>query len=233
MGNVSQGAQEIFDLFPHEEISPEELLNGSKLDGKSKLYKVVFKESDMVETINTNNKFDLQDYYNNPVKYQSKFEQYLPNLTILMNCIYWDTPYPRLITLDYVKKVWATPGKQKLKVIGDISCDIDGAIQCTTKSTELGTPVYVYIPKDSSSVDGVVGEGPVIMAVDNLPCELAKEASKSFSKVLVGFVPSLVKTDYKVEFENLKLPVELLNGMVLFEGKLTKNFQYLEKYLNI
>lgn len=232
-GNVSQGAQEIFDILPHKESLPQELLSDQNLFDGSKhiLYKVVFKESDLVEPKNSEDKFELQDYYDKPDKYKSKFEQYLPQLTILMNCIYWDTPYPRLITLDYLKKVWTESDNQKLKVIGDISCDIDGAIQCTVKSTDPGNPVYVYNPLDSSVNDGVEGEGPVIMAVDNLPCELAEEASKSFSKVLVDFIPELIKADYSDSFENLKLPKALRRGMILYQGKLTSDYKYLMEYL--
>lgn len=232
-GNVSQGAQEIFDILPHKEISPQELLSDQNLFDGSKhiLYKVVFKESDLVEPKNSEDKFELQDYYDNPDKYKSKFEQYLPQLTILMNCIYWDTPYPRLITLDYLKKVWTESDNQKLKVIGDISCDIDGAIQGTVKSTDPGNPVYVYNPLDSSVNDGVDGIGIVIMAVDNLPCELAEEASKSFSKVLVDFIPELIKADYSDSFENLKLPKALRRGIILYQGKLTSDYKYLMEYL--
>jgi len=232
-GNVSQGAQEIFDIFPYKVISPQELLSKQDLFDESKhvLYKVVFKESDLVKPKNSEDKFELQDYYDNPDKYKSKFERYLPKLSILMNCIYWDTPYPRLITLDYLKRAWTESDNQKLKVIGDISCDIDGAIQCTVKSTEPGSPVYVYNPIDSSVNEGVEGIGPVIMAVDNLPCELAEEASKSFSKVLVNFIPQLVKADYDVAFKDLQLPNELRKGMILYRGELTSEYKYLDKYL--
>ncbi len=232
-GNVSQGAQEIFNIFSHKEISVQELLSNQELfeESKNVLYKVVFKENDLVEPKSSENKFELQDYYDNPDRYKSKFERYLPKLTVLMNCIYWDTQYPRLITKDYLKETWSKSGNQKLKVIGDISCDIDGAIQCTVKSTEPGNPVYVYNPLDASVVDGVDGIGPVIMAVDNLPCELAEEASNSFSKVLIDFIPDLVKADYNESFENLKLPSELRNGMILCKGELTLEYKYLEKYL--
>ncbi|MFC1581483.1 bifunctional lysine ketoglutarate reductase /saccharopine dehydrogenase family protein [Candidatus Neomarinimicrobiota bacterium] len=232
-GNVSQGAQEIFDILPHKEITPQELLTKKNLFDESKhiVYKIVFKEMNLVEPKKPTNKFELQDYYHNPEKYKSKFEQYLSKLTILMNCIYWDIPYPRLITLDYLKKAWIDFENQKLKVIGDISCDIDGAIQCTLKSTEPGNPVYVYNPLDASASDGVEGIGPVIMAVDNLPCELAEEASKSFSKVLVNFIPRLVKADYNVGLKDLKLPEELRRGMILYRGKITSEYKYLEKYL--
>ncbi|MEE8478543.1 MAG: hypothetical protein V3S42_00910, partial [Candidatus Neomarinimicrobiota bacterium] len=232
-GNVSQGAQEIFNILPYKEISPQELLSNQDLLNESKnvLYKVVFKESDLVEPKSKNDKFDLQDYYDEPDKYKSKFEKYIPKLTILMNCIYWDIPYPRLITLDYLKRVWTESGNKKLKVIGDISCDIDGAIQCTVKSTEPGNPVYVYNPIDSSVTDGTKGEGLTVMAVDNLPCELAEEASKSFSKILVDFIPDLINADYNVSIKVLKLPNALRKGMILYKGMLTSEYNYLEKYL--
>ncbi len=234
-GNVSQGAQEIFDIFPHIEISPQDLISNKIFhdDSKHALYKVVFKESDLVEPREAKNKFELQDYYDNPQRYKSKFEQYIPKLSILMNCIYWDTPYPRLITLDYIRQVYAESLNQKLKVIGDISCDIDGAIQCTTKSTEPGNPVYVYNPLNGIVTDGVYGAGPAIMAVDNLPCELAEEASKSFSKVLVNYISQLVQADYSVAIDDLKLPTELLSGLILHKGELTAEYKYLKKYLLI
>jgi len=232
-GNVSQGAQEIFDILPHKEISPQELISDKNLFNESKriLYKVVFKESDMVEPKNSTDKFELQDYYDNPGKYKSKFESYLPKLTMLINCIYWDTPYPKLITVDYLKRSWTESKNQKIKVIGDISCDIKGAIQCNVKCTMPGNPVYTYNPLDGTVIDGVEGGGPVIMAVDNLPCELAEEASKSFSKVLVNFIPQLASANYNVNFEDLKLPNELRRGMILYKGNLTDDYKYLEKYL--
>jgi len=231
-GNVSQGAQEIFDIFPYKEITPEELMSGDVLaEQPNILYKVVFKEKDLVERVDPNKEFELQEYYNNPERYRSKFEQYIPKLSVLMNCIFWDIKYPRLITLDYLKKVWQLPETPKLKIIGDVSCDIDGAIQCTTKSTDPGNPVYTYEPLVGKEQDGVVGNGPVIMAVDNLPCELAAEASQAFSRVLVDFIPQLLKADFNVEHKKLNLPQELLSALILHNGELTEDYKYLKKYL--
>lgn len=233
-GNVSQGAQEILDLFTYKELTPQELLDKNSFsDQNNVLYKVVFKEEDLVEPIDPNNSFELQDYYNNPEKYKSKFEQYIPKLTVLMNCIFWDTQYPRLVTLNYLKEAWLKSSDQKLKVLGDISCDIDGAIQCTTKSTVPGNPVYTYNPLNGIVEDGVEGLGPIIMAVDNLPCELAAEASKSFSKVLVNFIPKLVAANFDVPFKDLDLPQELLSGLILHKGSLTNDYKYLDKYLKL
>jgi len=89
-GNVSKGAQEVLDILPVEEISPKEIKTVYDNPSNKCIYKVVFKEEDMVEPISSNDSFELQDYYNHPEKYQSVFEKYIPDLTILMNCIYWD-----------------------------------------------------------------------------------------------------------------------------------------------
>lgn len=230
-GNVSQGAQEILDILPHKELTPEELMSGKALHNQSNiLYKVVFKERDLVERVDSSKEFELREYYNNPERYRSKFEQYIPKLSVLMNCIFWDVKYPRLVTLDYLKKAWQNE-KPKLKIIGDVSCDIDGAVQCTTKSTDPGNPVYTYEPLEEKSQDGVAGNGPVIMAVDNLPCELAAEASQAFSKVLVGFVPQLLEADFNADFKDLNLPQELLSALILHNGGLTEDYKYLKKYL--
>ena len=232
-GNVSQGAQEIFDLLPFEEIAPGELsaVNPASPAAQEGIFKVVFKEEDMVEPRDAEDSFELQDYYQNPQKYRSRFEEYLQHLTMLINCIYWDARYPRLVTLDYLRRVYSTPHPPPLRVIGDISCDIDGSVQCTVKGTDPGNPVYVYNPLAGTARDGWEGYGPVVMAVDNLPCELALEASCFFSEVLIAFIPDLLKADYDVPLEEIGLPGELRRAIILHKGELTPDYKYLGKYL--
>jgi len=232
-GNVSQGAQEIFNLLPHEEVSPQDIAKvaGSSSGVQHKLFKVVFKENDLVETVNSSAKFELQDYYDHPEKYKSQFENYLPYLTILMNCIYWEEQYPRLVTLDYLKRTWSDSDSPMLKVIGDITCDIGGSVECTFKATEPGTPVYVYNPLDGKSTDGYEGAGLVMMTVDNLPGELAKESSGFFSNVLLPFVPDLAKVDTSVPYEKLNLPPPLYRAIILHQGELTPDHKHLSKLL--
>ena len=102
-GNVSRGAQEIFDLLPHKILSAEalvEMIDNFSSDNLN-LVKVVFSEDDLVRP--RQGQFELQDYYAHPEKYESKFESYLPLLSILVNCIYWTEKYPRLVTKEYLK----------------------------------------------------------------------------------------------------------------------------------
>lgn len=224
-GNVSRGAQEIIDLLPVKEVEPEEIFRLPP--DPSTIYKVVFKEWHMVEPIK--GKFELLDYYKNPHKYRGIFENYISYLTILINAIYWEEKYPRLVTKEALKRIYIdTP---KLKVIGDISCDIEGAIEATVKCTEPGEPVFIYDVERDEPVHSFTGKGPLILAVDILPSELPREASIYFSHVLKGFIPHIASADYNVPFEKLNLPPELKRAVIVHKGELTPDYKYLEKFI--
>ena len=229
-GNVSKGAQEIISLLPVKEITPEQVASLKDRDySRNHVYRVVFKEEDIVEPLS--GEFELQDYYKHPEKYNSKFDKYIPHLTGLVNAIYWDNIYPRLVTKKYLKELHAGKTKNCLRVIGDISCDINGAIECTGKATEPDKPVFVYNPLTDKTTDGFKGEGVVVLAVDNLPCELPKESSEDFSSALKKFIPLIASADFSVNFEDCNLPPEIKNAVIVYHGKLTPNYGYLEKYL--
>lgn len=228
-GNVSKGAQEILDPLPIKEISPAELPALKKSASSHHIYKVVFKENDMVAPVSPNHPFDLQEYYRYPERYQGRFEEHLPYLTILVNCIYWEPRYPRLVTKDYIKASY-TPS-MKLQVIGDISIDINGSIEFTEKATSPDSPSFVYNPCTDSIKDGVDGPGIVVMAVDNLPCEVPRESSEAFSKTLLDFVPAIAKADYSKPFTKCLLPPEIKKAVILYHGELTENYRYIDKYL--
>jgi saccharopine dehydrogenase (NAD+, L-lysine-forming) len=127
--------------------------------------------------------------------------------------------------------MWQNSKNPKLKIIGDISCDIRGAVECTIKACDSSSPLYVYHPDTDSMTYGVEGCGPVIMAVDILPSEIPRESSEYFSNVLKQFVPALVNADYSASFENLNLPQELKRAVVLFHGKFTPEYEYIQKFI--
>lgn len=228
-GNVSKGVQEVLNILPIKNISPKEIINTVKEPTNNYIYKVVFKEKDMVKPINSSNKFNLQEYYHHPEKYQSIFEKFVPDLSVLMNCIYWDSRYPRLITKNLIKENYHQ--RWRLQIIGDISIDINGAIEFTEKATTPDNPVFIYNPYTDKIKDGYFGDGIIVMGVDNLPCELPLESSISFSKVLHSFVPAISKTEFNVEFENCRLTQEIKKGVILYKGDLTPDYKYINKYL--
>lgn len=230
-GNVSKGAQEISDLLPIEEISPAELLQKSKENSFAldKVYKVVFKEVDLSETIDENAEFELQDYYNHPEKYKNQFEQYIPHLSILMNCMYWDDRYPRIVTKDFLAELYKND--HRLKVIGDVTCDPDGSIEATHIGTAIEDPVFVYNPTTRTPEMGFEGEGILIMSVDILPSELPRESSEAFGNVLVNYVKQLAEADYNTSFEALDIPPAFKRALILHKGNLTPDFKYMTDFL--
>lgn len=230
-GNVSKGAQEIADLLPIEEISPVELLQKSKENSFAldKVYKVVFKEADLSTTIDENAAFELQDYYNHPEKYKNQFEQYIPHLSILMNCMYWDDRYPRIVTKDFLTELYKND--HRLKVIGDVTCDPDGSIEATHIGTAIEDPVFVYNPTTRSPEMGFEGEGILIMSVDILPSELPRESSEAFGDVLVDYVKQLAEADYSTSFKTLDIPPAFKRALILHKGNLTPDYEYMTEFL--
>jgi alpha-aminoadipic semialdehyde synthase len=228
-GNVSNGAQEILDLFPVETISPSKLGTLSSHASNHCIYKVVFTEEDMVKHNVHKDAFNLQEYYKYPEKYHSVFHTYVPHLTALINCIYWDERYPRLISKEFITHNYAP--NFKLQVIGDISVDINGSIEFTEKITTPDNPCFIYHPPTDSITDGLFGEGIAVLAIDNLPCELPGESSHMFSETLLKFIPLVVNTDFRTNFQKCNLPPEIKRAVILYHGKLTPDYQYIDKFL--
>ncbi|MEZ4526764.1 MAG: bifunctional lysine ketoglutarate reductase /saccharopine dehydrogenase family protein [Desulfobacterales bacterium] len=235
-GNVSKGAQELLDLFPVEEILPNMVSDAAGNPDRSdrQIYKAVFKEEHCVSPKDKNAVFSLQEYYRyGKEKYENSFSRYAEHLNLLLNCVYWDSRYPRLVTKEMCKNLWAGGKQPRLRVIGDISCDVEGAVECTVKTCDLEKPVYVYHPDTGKISYGFAGNGPVIMAVDILPSELPRESSVWFSNVLKEFAPSLAKADFARSFEELNLRPELKGAVILHHGELTPEYEYIRKFLEV
>lgn len=231
-GNVSKGAQELYDLLPHVEIPPSELENFMKKGEFSNkvVYKVEYKEEDMY-VLPSVEKFSFDHFVKNPNEYSSIMNKHIPNLSMLVNGIYWEERFPKHITKQNMKEYYETSENQKLKVIGDITCDIEGSVEMTMKATPSSNPAFVYEPLTGEVKDGVEGNGPVILAVDKLPAELPRQASKMFGDALLPFVKDLANADFSLDFEDLKIPLEFKNAIITHKGKLTPNFEYLKEYL--
>ncbi|MFH1132682.1 MAG: hypothetical protein V1754_15205 [Pseudomonadota bacterium] len=227
-GNVSKGTQKILQWLQAQPISPKELQEiRTKRSG---IYYVVFREEHLVESKSGQISFDLQKYYHHPETFQPVFSRYLPALNILINCIYWDKRYPRFVTHEDLRLLFSSPFP-RLRVIGDISCDINGAIQATVRSTNVQNPVFVYNPSTQLATDGVTGKGPAVIAIANLPSELPKEASEAFGSALLAWLPGLAATDFTVPFDRCSLPKPLKRATIVYQGALTKEYSYLLEHL--
>ncbi len=230
-GNVSQGAQEIFDLFPYKSISVtvlDENYENFAADNYN-FYKVVLREEDLVKR--KEGVFDLQEYYKNPEMYVSVFHEYAERLKVLINCIYWSKKYPRLLTRKYLKNQASLIKYPNLRMIGDISCDINGSIEITHKVTMPNNPSFTYFGADDKFEDGIGAGGVSVMAVDNLPCEFPIESSEAFSGVLKNFAADISKADFSDDYSSLKLPDPIKKALILHNGKFTDNFTYMKSFV--
>ncbi len=231
-GNVARGVLEILSELPIRTIEPADLPAVAADDSAHFVSQTTFREEHLVVPRDPERKFDLHDYYNHPEHYRSRFSEDLPHLTVLMNCNYWDARYPRLVTKNELRSLYDADHAPRLKVIGDLGCDIEGAVECTRKCTAPGDPVYVYDPVGDTIATGVDGQGPVVLAVDILPAELPREASEEFSAALGRFLPAIAKADYGASFEHLDLPPAIRRAVILHRGRFTPDFTYLQAHLD-
>jgi len=233
-GNVSRGCQEILSWLGAVEVEVDDLpgLASGEIPAPAPLLVVIFKEEHMVEPVEGQSaSFELQDYYDHPEKYRGIFARHLPHLDMLVNTTYWDERYPRLVTRGWAKEAYGAGRQPRLQVIADISCDLDGGIELTARSTQPDEPCFTYDPESDSIEMGYEGPGPVVMAVDNLPCELPRESSESFSQVLRDMVPAIAQADWRTDLESLVLPSHLRRALILHNGKLTPDYEYLSDHL--
>lgn len=226
-GNVSKGAQEILDCLPVLQITPEELLSADRSIMSDKtVYKVVFEEKHTV-VASDGGRFSLQDYWKHPDCYKPVFSKYLEHLSILINGIYWDERFPVMVSAADLKAIYSNERSPVLRVIGDITCDIEGAIEVTRKSTLPDSPCFVYDTRSDTIVDGTDNlNGPVIMAVDILPTEFPIESSSSFGDALIPFLPALDANDFSEKTGPIPAPIK--RAIILDGGKLTEPYRYLE-----
>lgn len=233
-GSVTQGAWEVFEQLPHELVSAEDL--PQRLEEHRGLQRgllaVRLEKRHLAAPKDPDQDFDESEYREHPERYVGRLQRFLPHFSALVNGVYWTEDYPRFVTRKAVREMWRRD-ERKLRVIGDISCDIEGSVELTHESTQPDAPTYLYDPERDSFHAGLDAPGIAVMAVDNLPCELSIDASKEFSTPLRGFVPALAAADWRAPFAELNLPSALRRAVVTHRGELTPDYHYLERHLEL
>mmetsp|Transcript_48301 Transcript_48301/g.35476 ORF Transcript_48301/g.35476 Transcript_48301/m.35476 type:complete len:314 (+) Transcript_48301:692-1633(+) len=176
--------------------------------------------------------FDKADYYANPSQYVSKFKDYLPHINFLVHGIYWETKYPRVLTIDDLREATLAK-KSKLMGICDISADFQGSIEFTSRFTSIEDPFLVYDAVKGQFYEKISEANAdciLFHSVDHLPAEMPKEASNYFGSQLLPFLKEVVCSDPSLPFEQMTdLPPEIKNAVICCHGELTPNFQYIAK----
>ncbi|MCB2198290.1 hypothetical protein KQI63_02735 [bacterium] len=233
IGRVSSGAQDILDDAKPVELNPADLLDPEVMNGlkRNNIYKVVLDMEHFLLHEEDDKKFDFTEYLAHPERYRSRFTDYLPSITVLVNGIYWEERFPRLVTKQDVKQLFKDAPTPRLTVIGDVTCDPEGSIECTLTPTLPDKPVFVYRPETEDMVYGFEGDGLLMMTVDILPTEIPITSSEEFGAMLKPFLPALAFADYSTSFDELELPPEFKRAVIAHKGELTPDYRYLQEFL--
>ena len=158
-------------------------------------------------------------FYNFPSQFESSFHKFTSKADIFIAGHYFNEGSPYLLTLDDLKN-----SSFNIKVIADISCDINGPIISTIRDSKISDPIYGFCRKSFKEVEYSDSNAIAVMAVSNLPCELPKDASYDFGSSMMTKIFPLITSDF-----NHKI---LANATICEKGDLTKKFEYLRDYVN-
>jgi alanine dehydrogenase len=133
--------------------------------------------------------YSVHDFTSNPHEYKSKVKNYLFETDMLITGHYWEPKFPKLFYPNQINEF------KNLKIIGDVTCDINGAVPTTIRSTTIAKPYYSIDINSMKEID-LGSKGIAVMAVDNLPSELPNEASEEFGdSVISDVLPYLINKD--------------------------------------
>lgn len=214
-GRVARGAQEVLDDMGIRNVVGLEYLNQTF---KEPVY--IQLDSDAYNQRMDRADFDFSHFYNNPNMYESTFDQYTDITDVLIAGAYWDPGAPALFTLEDVQSP-----DFRIRTVADITCDIKGSIPTTVRSTTINEPCYDFSRKTLSEVEAFSDlDNITVMAVDNLPCELPRDASVSFGEQLLENVTDALFTSTS---DTIVDRATIAKG-----GVLTERYSYLQDYVN-
>jgi len=213
-GRVAKGAMEVLYGMNILQVSPYEFL-------RERFDQPVFTQlnSQDYHVHREGKPFNRTEFHENPGIYKSGFEDYARVTDVLIASAFWDPRAPKLFKREDIMRP-----EFKIRIIGDITCDIEGSMPSTKKSTTIDDPIYDYNPStDEVEPPLSVESNLTIMAVDNLPCELPRDASESFGRELIDNVlPHLLNDDAEDVIKK---------ATITKNGKLTEDYSYLKDFI--
>lgn len=213
-GKVAHGAKEILDHLKIKQVGVEEFLNS---EFNTPVYC-------LIDVLDYNIRKDgkegsNKEFYKFPEKYQSNFLRFTRAAEIFIAGHFYGVGAPNFFT-----KEQANSPDFKIDLIADISCDINGPIASTIRPSTIADPFYGYDPETGGEVDFRKKGAITVMAVDNLPCELPRDASEGFGEMFLQYViPAFFNGDKDGILERAKMTEN---------GKLTPRFKYLQEYVD-
>ncbi len=213
-GRVGSGAREMLVKMGIKEVSPEDFLNKN-------FDEPVFTQID-VEWYNRHKEgkpFDFDEFVKHPERFEGDFEKFTKVADIYIAGHYYAQGAPYILTRKHLQAP-----DNKIKVVADISCDLNGPVATTVRASTIDNPVYGYDPKTGRETDYEKDEAIAVMAVDNLPNEIARDASEGFGESFMKYViPALVEGDKDGILER---------ALIAHQGKLMPRYAYLQDYVD-
>jgi alanine dehydrogenase len=212
-GRVATGVLEVLDQLNIRKISPDEFLEMKKPD--KPVYTQLYLE-DMYARIE-DGEFDQKEFFTKPELYKSTFAPFWKSTDLMINAIYWNPKAP----VFFSKQDMRNP-LFRIKVIADITCDIEGSVPSTLRASTISNPVYGYNPVTGKEEAPYSDQVIDMMAVDNLPNELPRDASEDFGNMLIQHVwDALIKNDNGI----------IERASITLHSGLNPRFEYLRDYL--
>ena len=212
-GRVGQGAKEVLDHLNIKQVTVDQFLNDNSSEA-------VYVQLDVLDYCERQDGKTLgkKDFFKFPEAYNSTFDRFTSVADFFIAGHFYGKGAPAFFSRNQAKN-----SNFKLKVVADISCDIDGPIACTIRPSTIEKPIYGYDPKTETEIDYKITSAIAVMAVDNLPCELPKDASEEFGRTFVEkIIPAFFNKD---AFGVLK------RAKMTENGQLMPAFSYLQDYV--
>ena len=213
-GRVSEGAAFLLDIMKIRKVDPHSFLYKefheaiyTQLHSRDMYYRDEHEE------------FDAVDYHAHPEEYKSTFYPFSKTADAFINGIYWDKRIPVFFNEEQMREKGFN-----IKVIGDITCDIspDASVPSTLHASTIHEPVYGYDPQSGTECEPYQTGSVDVMAIDNLPNELPRDASEDFGNMLMSrVIPRLLK----------EWSTTINKATIALDGKLNEPYSYLQDYV--
>ena len=212
-GKVGSGVKEMLLAMKIKEVSVENFLT-------KKFTQPVFTQIDVLEYNKRmdGQKLDTKDFYKNPSEYESDFERFTKVADNYISGHFHANAAPQILSQKMLQA-----NDCAIKIVADVSCDVNGPIACTLRASTIEDPLYGYLPSENKEVDVFHPAAIVVMAVDNLPCELPKDASEGFGEM---FTQHVIPAFFNNDADGI-----LARAKMTENGVLTERFNYLHDYV--
>ncbi|MDT7827755.1 NAD(P)-dependent oxidoreductase [Pricia sp. S334] len=213
-GRVGDGSREMLDAMGMKRVNVDEYL-------KREFDEPVYCQIDAGEYNKRKDgvRGNKADFFENPEEYKSNFYRFAKVTDLYIAGHFHAQDAPFLFTREDAKQA-----DFKIKVVADISCDIDGPIACTIRPSTIQNPIYGYDPKTEGETDYTDPSAIAVMAVDNLPCELPRDASEGFGE---AFLKNVIPAFFNGDKDGI-----LQRARMTYKGKLTERYSYLQDYVD-